>query len=158
MRWTKEEIGYLKEIYPNKVHIDLIKEKLNKSRRAIQHKAARLGLSRPYTPFNKPKNPQHRNIIDKRYYEKHKREIYRRKKERKREMKEGLVKMIGGKCSACGYHKCLAALEFHHQSGDKDSTIKKALQHYSKQKTLKEVKKCILLCANCHRELHNQGV
>ena len=55
-------------------------------------------------------------------------------------------------CSICGYNKYAAALEFHH-NGDKEFTISHLLQH--KVKTLKkEMGKCIILCANCHAELH----
>ena len=62
--------------------------------------------------------------------------------------------MLGGKCSKCGYNKCLEALDFHHDKGNKEGMISKLTKDFSKQKSLKEVKKCILLCANCHRELH----
>lgn len=61
--------------------------------------------------------------------------------------------LLGGKCSNCGYNKCSAALEFHHISDNKEFTIAGA--KYSWNKLEKEIKKCILLCSNCHRELHN---
>ena len=31
------------------------------------------------------------------------------------ERKQALVELCGGKCVACGYSKCIAALEFHHR-------------------------------------------
>ena len=61
--------------------------------------------------------------------------------------------MLGGKCSKCGYNKCDAALEFHHITNDKEFVIAGA--KYSWKRMEPEVKKCILLCANCHREHHN---
>lgn len=59
----------------------------------------------------------------------------------------------GGTCVHCGYNKCLAALEFHHvDPTQKDFTISNDRFHL--QDALKETQKCILLCSNCHKELH----
>ena len=74
--------------------------------------------------------------------------------ERLRKKKFELVKILGGKCCICEYNKCNAALEFHHK-GNKEGSLAKMIRDISKQKALKELKKCILLCANCHRELHH---
>ena len=63
----------------------------------------------------------------------------------------------GGRCTKCGYSKCLAALQFHHiEPNNKNFGITEALRSskYSKEEILKESEKCILLCANCHLELH----
>lgn len=60
-----------------------------------------------------------------------------------------------GKCKICGYNKCLSALEFHHlDSSKKEKTVSRFIQAGSKSKAYKEAEKCILICANCHRELH----
>lgn len=153
MRWTKEEINYLKEKYPTNISIKELSNNLNKTIRAIQHKAARERLSKPRIPHNKPKDKNHRNKVDKKYYEKHKEKLYQQKKERLKNKKIELVKILGGKCSNCGYEKCMAALEFHHK-GNKEDAVARMIRNISKQKALKEIEKCILLCANCHRELH----
>ncbi|MGL6228626.1 MAG: hypothetical protein ACRC3J_05375 [Culicoidibacterales bacterium] len=70
--------------------------------------------------------------------------------------KEKLIAGMGGCCQICGYNKCKAALEFHHiDSDDKDFAIGTSLVVTSGwDKIITEVKKCILLCANCHREVH----
>lgn len=75
---------------------------------------------------------------------------------RKTIIKEKLVTFKGGRCELCGYDKCIFALEFHHKiSGEKDMTI--SGNHGRAFEVLKaEVEKCLLLCANCHRELHAQ--
>lgn len=57
-------------------------------------------------------------------------------------------------CRICKYKKCLNALEFHHlNSATKKMTITKATQN-SKTFLKNEIRKCILVCANCHREIH----
>lgn len=75
----------------------------------------------------------------------------KRIRERGRERKKRLVEVFGGKCSKCGYDKCIKALEFHHENGDKDFSVSRSKNF---DDILKEAKKCILVCANCHRELH----
>lgn len=74
--------------------------------------------------------------------------------DRARKLKILSVKYLGGKCSICGYNKCLAAMEFHH----KDMSIKEFSISKSKSKVFSNIKneldKCIILCSNCHREIH----
>ena len=59
------------------------------------------------------------------------------------------------KCERCGYDKNYAALDFHHI----DPTIKKFRVGCSNTRSLaalvEEMKKCIIICANCHREEHH---
>ncbi len=54
-------------------------------------------------------------------------------------------------CALCGYVKCLAALEFHHVGDDKVLGVNEAR---SVREVLREAAKCIVVCANCHREIH----
>lgn len=61
----------------------------------------------------------------------------------------------GKKCIKCGYNKCLAALEYHHIiPNNKKDTIARLSTHANINDALQETNKCILLCANCHREFH----
>ena len=60
----------------------------------------------------------------------------------------------GRKCCMCGYNKCIAALEFHHiDANDKEGGIIGTSASLCRQR--EEAKKCILVCANCHREIHS---
>lgn len=71
-----------------------------------------------------------------------------------RMLKQKLVEYKGGKCENCGYNKCIAALEFHHQDPlQKEFTISNKGK-YTYEKLLKEADKCLLLCSNCHQEIH----
>ena len=67
-----------------------------------------------------------------------------------------LINMFGGKCSICGYNKCIAALQFHHidPSTKKHQLSMRQTGQMSWDDILEEAKKCQLLCANCHAELH----
>jgi len=56
-------------------------------------------------------------------------------------------------CSKCGYNKHPAALEWHHNRGDKKDNISTSI-YASWARYSKEIAKCILLCSNCHREEH----
>lgn len=59
----------------------------------------------------------------------------------------------GGKCEKCGYDKYLGALDFHHLNpSQKDFTI--GNRDFKLKECIEESKKCIMLCANCHREIH----
>lgn len=70
--------------------------------------------------------------------------------------KQRIVDEFGGKCSICSYNKCAAALELHHLDPTlKDPSFSKFRSSPSAiEKVAKELTKCILVCANCHREIH----
>lgn len=75
---------------------------------------------------------------------------------RRDKMKQILVEYKGGECEICGYNKCISALEFHHKNPlEKDFGIGAKGYTRSIEKNKKEVDKCILVCANCHREIHS---
>ena len=62
-------------------------------------------------------------------------------------------------CGVCGYHKMFEVLEFHHiNSKEKKFNISYLFDLVCNEKNQKimteELKKCRVLCANCHRELH----
>lgn len=64
-----------------------------------------------------------------------------------------LIEYKGGKCECCGYSKCIEALEFHHlDPSKKDFQISGTSKSFEILKN--EADKCILVCANCHREIH----
>jgi hypothetical protein len=71
--------------------------------------------------------------------------------------KKRVVEYMGGCCSACGYDKCIRALEFHHLDANKKSkNYNKNFKLWNFEKQKKELETCVLLCSNCHREAHNQ--
>jgi hypothetical protein len=75
--------------------------------------------------------------------------------ERQRKLKQKAIDYLGGKCNKCGYDKCPAALDFHHlDPAEKDFTISQVSRTSWNDKLKAELDKCVLLCANCHRETH----
>ena len=75
---------------------------------------------------------------------------------RRDKLKEESVKYKGGKCERCGYNKCIDALEFHHLNPEeKEFGISAKGYTRSWEKVKEELDKCIMLCANCHREEHS---
>jgi hypothetical protein len=72
-----------------------------------------------------------------------------------RRKKQYAVDYFGGKCSICGYSKCLQSLDFHHldpnEKGHKPSYI---ILRWSWDRVVEELNKCILVCRNCHGEIH----
>ena len=59
-----------------------------------------------------------------------------------------------GGCSICRYKKSLSALHFHHMNSKKLPLSK--MHGYSRKSVKEEMRKCILVCANCHSEIHDK--
>ena len=70
-----------------------------------------------------------------------------------KKLKQKSVDYKGGCCQRCGYDKYFGALEFHHlDPSQKDFGI---THKNVKWETIQsELDKCILLCSNCHKEVH----
>ena len=70
--------------------------------------------------------------------------------------KKRAVAYKGYKCVCCGYDRYYGAMDFHHQDpNEKDFEIG---GNWSKnwETIRRELDKCILICSNCHRELHDR--
>jgi transposase len=74
--------------------------------------------------------------------------------QRRQVVKRKLVEEAGGKCSICGYDRCQQALEFHHLDPSlKEFDLGRKGVTRSLARSRAEARKCVLLCANCHREV-----
>lgn len=67
--------------------------------------------------------------------------------------REHAIKVLGGCCVDCGYTGDQAAFDFHHTQGKKEFNIGSAANK-SWSVIKEELKKCVLLCAVCHRLRH----
>lgn len=77
----------------------------------------------------------------------------------RKERSLSIIKSVFGEkpsCLLCGYDRCFAALDFHHRDpAEKEHNIATMLLGSpAKGKLEKELKKCVVLCATCHREYH----
>jgi len=74
---------------------------------------------------------------------------------RRQDLKKLAVEYKGGKCEICNYSKSIRALEFHHTDpSKKDFGIAAKGYTRSWEKVKEELNKCLLVCSNCHCEIH----
>jgi hypothetical protein len=158
MKWNEKEKKYLAEKYTTLFPLETICKNLDRTLRSVQRKAQEMKLSRPRKPLDLEKKKIRQKKAFVKYYKKYSRRVFESKKRSRIKRKKELIEVLGGKCCRCGYSRCFAALEFHHNVGDKEGDVAHIIKNRSKEKALKEIKKCILLCANCHREAHHKGL
>ena len=113
------------------------------------------------SPFGKHNTCKLHEIVDRHPCGKKKRNTKRDKfrykkwqRKARRERKIKLIDMLGGECVQCGYCGCYKSFDFHHVN----PSVKKfgISQHGLCRKwedLIEEVKKCVLLCCRCHREI-----
>lgn len=95
------------------------------------------------------KNPEKVKASRKRTWQKHREKISVKRSKRIQQYKD----IRYATCAMCGYNKNYAALQWHHMNKDKKEINLSRCQ--SVLRAFKEIKHCILLCANCHAEIHN---
>jgi len=161
-----QNIKPLSAFYHYKHYLSTCKECHIETRREhyIKTSEKRKAYSRKYYRENREKVAEQNRS----YRQKNKSEIARKKREYRaknreklcqkmrefhRRYKKKMVDMLGGKCTRCGYSKCIAALDFHHKNREE-----KEGEHFWRGHAFFETfdpSKYELLCANCHREIHN---
>lgn len=76
---------------------------------------------------------------------------------RRKLLKLKAIEYKGGKCVKCSYNKSVWALEFHHTDPTKkDFGIGYKGYTRSWENVKLELDKCILVCCNCHAEIHEE--
>lgn len=91
------------------------------------------------------------------HYQKN-REVYNSKaKQNVRDLHEYVNSIKSSlKCSVCGEDRWWC-LDFHHlDPNEKEESVSVLVRKGSKTKIDEELKKCVVLCANCHRDLHHK--
>ena len=70
--------------------------------------------------------------------------------------KRRIIESMGGKCQICGYDNCDSALALHHIDPNEKEISFGAIRANPKNwlSIVEELRKCILLCHNCHSEIH----
>jgi hypothetical protein len=89
-----------------------------------------------------------------RRYAREKVQINGGKKEHHLRRRAEVLALLGGRCLRCGYDEFDEALECHHRDpSKKEGDITRLLRRVG-DAYRREIEKCVLLCANCHRALH----
>ncbi len=93
-------------------------------------------------------------MADKRKYSDRREYLIRAVSKRRRNLKIKAVKLLGGVCVLCGYDKHSGVLDFHHIDPKLKSFGLGSGGFSRSWKSIEaESKKCVLVCANCHREI-----
>jgi hypothetical protein len=94
-------------------------------------------------------------MTEKRTYKERRQYLLKAVQRRRERVRLAAVNYKGACCQVCGYDRCIEALEFHHlDPTQKDFGISHKGYTRSWERVKEEVDKCIMLCANCHREAH----
>lgn len=76
---------------------------------------------------------------------------------RRRKVKQMAIEYKGSKCIKCGYSKSSWALDFHHTDPmQKEFGVGSHGLSRSWSRIKLELDKCILVCRNCHAEIHEE--
>lgn len=100
------------------------------------------------------KDPKKRYAAQQAYYERNKKTIAAKQKEKARLRRAQLVEEAGGACVDCGVSYPAHVFDFHHRNPEEKEFSLSASPTSSMARLRKEAAKCDLLCANCHRLRH----
>ena len=104
----------------------------------------------PYKDLDKQKKAQHKSYL------KHKSEVRERTRQLRKERIQWFLEIRESlNCQRCGENHP-GVLDFHHNGEQKkDNNVSRLVRSlYPKKRILAEIKKCDVLCSNCHRKLH----
>jgi len=107
-------------------------------------------------PYKDPsvRKRKHKEYSRKHYLANKEKQILANSEYKKKRRKEWAEFKDTLECTKCGFAHP-AALDFHHTDPtQKDGNIHRYIANGQYKKAYKEVEKCIVLCANCHRIHH----
>lgn len=137
----------------------------NPSGRAMETKiCSKCKKEKPISEFGKNKAKKDglqteckecKSAYNKLHYQKNKETYLAKARESSKECEDYIREIKSSlKCSICGEDRWWV-LDFHHENPDeKESCIATLAHNGSRKKMEEELKKCIVLCANCHRDIH----
>lgn len=128
-----------------------IKEKEKEKNRIAKRKYYNKHIKPTTNKFKKRDAENSRN-----YRRTHTEEINKRDSARKKEKREWINSLKNGKkCLKCGEDRLFCLVYHHKDPKEKDFTISQCISYgYGKERIVKEIEKCVLLCSNCHHHLH----
>ena len=74
----------------------------------------------------------------------------------RRKTKDRILEAFGGACTMCGYNRCSASLCLHHLDPSKKEFSFGGVRASAKSWSalVVEMRKCVMVCNNCHGEIH----
>lgn len=81
---------------------------------------------------------------------------HKQQRERTQNFKKRAIEYCGNVCAHCGGAFPPAVYDFHHVNPEEKEVLISKIMSHSWDNIRKELDKCILLCANCHRIEHNK--
>ena len=72
---------------------------------------------------------------------------------RRQKYRSSVIKLISGGCQICSYNRCFRNIVFHHLR-DKQFQLDERHFQYAFKTILNEIRKCMIVCHNCHGEIH----
>lgn len=101
------------------------------------------------------KNKDSINTKNRIYHRENKEKMYLSLKRNRKDFEDFINRLKINGCAICGYDKCNASLEFHHVNPTETKFyIGIGAYGHPSNVFFDEFYKCILLCANCHKEIH----
>jgi hypothetical protein len=92
--------------------------------------------------------------INARYFLENKQKYYEHNKKTVSDKRKKLVEYKSTlSCQECGENKPWR-LDFHHINDDKEGSVSSMIRTHSWNKILKEISKCVVVCRNCHADIH----
>jgi hypothetical protein len=73
---------------------------------------------------------------------------------RRQKYKSSVINFISGGCQICSYSRCFRNIFFHHLK-DKKFPLDERHFQYAFKTILIEIRKCVIVCHNCHGEIHD---
>ena len=99
---------------------------------------------------------EQKTLSCKKYYHAHIEQRRKQKRSYRGKHKKLMHKIKINGCAICGYDKCDACLDFHHVN-PKDKKFGVSSVNMERRNFVEELSKCVLLCKNCHHEMHDKA-
>ena len=151
--WIQIETYSKSKGYYNSKCPSCVKKYAKEYRDKEENKIKKQRYHKEYMAIDEKRESKNEYIRKYRKTEKSKITNYKSNRKWLKNEKQKAVNYKGGECIKCGYSKCLSALEFHHTNPKEKEGYN---SHWTFERNKSELDKCILVCANCHREIHEK--
>jgi len=103
------------------------------------------------------KTKEEQSAYQKKHYQANKGKYAKSQRQSRMRTKAILNELKAGGCTKCGFNEHPNCLDFHHlDPNEKEVNVATTAMKnkWGRERIMKEVDKCIVVCANCHRLIH----